>query len=280
MRVEDINVDADLSSIFAIKADKAAEIAADMRLNGYDKSQPVVIDGELKFVVDGHTRLAAAKMAGLAEIPVVEKSFETKEDAVLYCYRRQLARRNLTPSEILMAVQRLEGRRAKYGTGRAGASLAKELGVSPATVNRAKKVLAEAPKEKIEAIKNGNKTITGVFNEIKKPEAKIKTDVRDEIKKPEPETEIKPEIKDDANEIELTGPEEIKRETENKTSSDTMRLAKLGKERKLKARTDLRDAVRVVKNNAKSFKDDEILLELLERVSAAFDDTIWILKNI
>jgi ParB family chromosome partitioning protein len=153
----------------------------DMRANGYDKSQPIVIDGELKYVVDGHTRLAAARMAGLVEIPVVEKSFETKENAVLYCYQRQLARRNLTPAEILMAVKRLEGRRSKHGAGDAAEDLAGELGISRATVNRAKKVLAEAPEEKIEAIKKGDKTITGVFNEITKPEPKAKV-------KPEMET--------------------------------------------------------------------------------------------
>ena len=47
-------------------------MASDMKTNGFDPAHPievVIYDGEM-FVVDGHHRLAAAKMARLKDVPV------------------------------------------------------------------------------------------------------------------------------------------------------------------------------------------------------------------
>jgi ParB family chromosome partitioning protein len=194
MPVESITTDMSLSQIFPIKEQNLNEITESIRKDGYDKSQPIVIDRETKAVIDGHTRLAAAKKAELAEIPVVERSFASKEDAILYCYNRQLQRRNLTPAEILAAVQTLEGKRSERGSGRGAEKLAEQLGVSSRTVFRAKKILNEAPAEKIEAVKNGDKTIGEVYKEIKKTKPKPETNSEAE---PEPV-----ELLEDVNETE------------------------------------------------------------------------------
>jgi ParB family chromosome partitioning protein len=201
MPVESITTDMSLAQIFPIREENLNDITESIRKDGYDKSQPIVIDRETKAVIDGHTRLAAAKKAELNEIPVVERSFASKEEAILYCYNRQLQRRNLTPAEIFTAVQTLEGKRSEYGKGRGAENLAKQLGVGSATVFRAKKILNEASEENIEAVRNGDKTIGEVYKEIKKT-------------KPKPETKIEAEpelveMLDDENEIEVPATDEF-----------------------------------------------------------------------
>jgi ParB family chromosome partitioning protein len=149
------------------------EIKTKIEKFGFDKSQPVVLWKGKNIIVDGHTRLEAAKESNLDEIPAVEMEFESFEDAILYTFERQAVRRNLTPADILKAAQMIKGPKAKDGTGRAGDILAKRLGISPATVYAAKKIAREAPEEEITAIQNGEKSIKAVYNQIKtsrKPE--------------------------------------------------------------------------------------------------------------
>lgn len=45
-------------------SNKVAEIANDMRANGFDKSRPIIVT-EAYIIVDGHSRFMAAKKAGL-----------------------------------------------------------------------------------------------------------------------------------------------------------------------------------------------------------------------
>lgn len=170
MRVEDVVVDPEISQVFVYQDKIFEEITRSISTDGYDKSQPIVVWKNI--VLDGHTRLAAAKAAGLEEIPVVDKEFEDKEDAILYTFERQVIRRNLTSSEILIATQMIcgrDGHKKHDGKGRTADILAERLGTSRATVSRAKKVLEEAPAEAIEAIHKGEKTIGETYKEITKP---------------------------------------------------------------------------------------------------------------
>jgi ParB family chromosome partitioning protein len=171
VRTADIVIDPEISRIFVKKEKLIAEIAANMKKNGYDKSQPLVITREGHILVDGHTRLAAAQQAGLDEVPAVETGFTNMEDAVLYCFERQVLRRNLTDKEILQAAGMLKGRKNKDGTGRAAEQLAERLGVSAGFVYEARKVLREAPEEDIQAIRDGEKTINEVYSKVKKHKA-------------------------------------------------------------------------------------------------------------
>lgn len=43
-------------------SDKVAEIANDIRINGFDKSRPIIVT-EAYIIVDGHSRFMAAKKA-------------------------------------------------------------------------------------------------------------------------------------------------------------------------------------------------------------------------
>lgn len=57
-------------------SNKVAEIANDMKSNGFDKSRPIIVT-EAYIIVDGHSRFMAAKKAGLIEDVADEKSSNT-----------------------------------------------------------------------------------------------------------------------------------------------------------------------------------------------------------
>jgi ParB family chromosome partitioning protein len=168
-RIADIVIDSEISKVFKINDRIFEEISQKMRASGYDKSQPIVIWKDKNILLDGHTRLAAAKELELAEIPAVEMEFENREDALLYTFERQAVRRNLSSSEILAAAQMIHGRKEKDGKGRAAEQLAERLGVSPATIYQARKIMMEAPEEELKAVQAGEKSIKSVYNGIRKP---------------------------------------------------------------------------------------------------------------
>jgi ParB family chromosome partitioning protein len=162
-RVSEIKTDPRLAGMFAIGAETLAAIIKSIRESGYDKSQPRVLWKGEGVVVDGHTRLQAAREAGIVEIPVVEKEFASLEDAKLYAYRRQAERRNLTPAEILAAATELQHKDSRDGTGRATEILAKNLGISPSTIKHAQTVAHEAPAEIIDEVKKNRMTIDKAY---------------------------------------------------------------------------------------------------------------------
>jgi ParB family chromosome partitioning protein len=88
-RVSEIQTDPQLAGMFTINAEILASIVKSMKELGYDKSQPLVLWKGKGVVVDGHTRLQAAREAGIPEIPVEEKEFAALEEAKLYAYRRR-----------------------------------------------------------------------------------------------------------------------------------------------------------------------------------------------
>jgi ParB-like chromosome segregation protein Spo0J len=163
VRVQDIQDNQDIASIFAIQDETLQAIISSIKEKGYDKAQPVVLWKGQNFIVDGRTRLKAAIAAGLKEIPAEEKEFNTLEEAKFYAYKRQAERRNLTQAEILAAACELKIRYAHDGTGRGSEILAKELGVSPSTIQRARAVTAAAEPEIIEQVKNNKMSINKAY---------------------------------------------------------------------------------------------------------------------
>lgn len=69
MKISLIKTRAPFNELFPINPEVLSAIKAHMETNGYDTSQPIVIWGRERVVVDGHTRLEAAKQAGIKEVP-------------------------------------------------------------------------------------------------------------------------------------------------------------------------------------------------------------------
>ena len=101
--------------LYQIDSEVLARITAHMKANGYDNGQPITVwrhelpDGEEeRVVVDGNTRLQAARDAGLLEVTVIFKSFTSDAEALKYAIHNQRDRRNLTDSQIIKLVEMVD----------------------------------------------------------------------------------------------------------------------------------------------------------------------------
>jgi ParB-like chromosome segregation protein Spo0J len=168
MRTGEIRTDPALEGIFTIQEETVQAITKSMRESGYDKAEPIVVWKGKAVVVDGHTRLKAAIEAGIPEIPVEEKEFASLEEARRYTKKRQIDRRNLSQKEIYEAAAELRNKHERDGSGRAAELLAKELGISAATVHHARKVAASAPPEVIDQVKQNTMSINQAYLLTKK----------------------------------------------------------------------------------------------------------------
>ena len=155
-RVEEIVINPEIAGIFKISDEVREAIKQQMKKFGYDKSQPVVVQKGTNILLDGHTRYAAAKEAGLAEIPVVEMDFEDWQEAVLYTFSRQVLRRQMTGPEVMTVAGMLPSIREKVGGSvNAVEVLADRIGISRATMYQALAILREAP-DIAQAVKDGD----------------------------------------------------------------------------------------------------------------------------
>ncbi|MDR0601554.1 MAG: ParB N-terminal domain-containing protein, partial [Treponema sp.] len=169
MRIEDIIIDPDIARLFKMSDNTREIIAQDIKEQGFDKGQPLSLWKGKNIVLDGHTRLAAAREAGLEEIPVVEREFENKEDAILYTFERQVIRRNLTADEIITAVELMPETRSRKGQGRTAAQLAERLKVSEAHIYQIRAILKKAAPEEIDAVRTGKTSVMETYLKINPP---------------------------------------------------------------------------------------------------------------
>ncbi len=169
--------------LFPIKEELVKTLYWDMQKNGFDESKPIVLwESHNSIVIDGHTRLKAANKAGLIQVPVVLKRFDTEEDALEYAIRCQRNRRSLTDREVLQCIAALDerkiaGRPSKEKLAPDGANFGKSatetanlLGVNFRKVERARTVLDNAPDEIREAAKSGQMSINKAYNKTVNPE--------------------------------------------------------------------------------------------------------------
>ena len=99
-------------SLFPIREADLDKIADDMKKHGFDHAHPIIVWAGHKFtVVDGHTRLAAARRLGIDAIPVVVREFGNENDALEYAIDSQRNRRNLSDAEMMRCLSALDKRR-------------------------------------------------------------------------------------------------------------------------------------------------------------------------
>lgn len=107
VEVSQLRFDRDFKNVFQQENDKVAEIANDMRTNGFDKSRPIIVTAAY-IIVDGHSRFMAAKKAGLEKVPVIIKKFDSRDETIEYEYKMQLNSRRLTDGEYFAAFLKLD----------------------------------------------------------------------------------------------------------------------------------------------------------------------------
>ncbi len=179
------------SRLFDIDDNVFSAIKENMEEFGYDDAQPLVLWQGKNIVIDGHTRLKAAKALGIDDVPVVERFFRDEDDALAYAFHAQRDRRNLTSAELLRAIQYIDKRKDR-GVGQPrqdgkfqpkasneanGQKSAKDtadiIGTSRATVERARTVLSDG--DATQAVLSGDKTISAAAKEVKEKQAQVST---------------------------------------------------------------------------------------------------------
>ena len=185
--IDKLHFDEDYKAVFKQEEDKVQRIAEDMKANGFDKSQPIIID-ENYAILDGNSRFMACQIAGITKVPVIIKKFESRKDALLYELGLQMNRRNIADDSVLIdtyhtvaAMKDEEGNKLFTDV-----EIAEKLGVSPRQISKAKEVDLKANEELKDALKNGEISLNKAYNSMKE-EMKAKEEV------PEARTEVKSE---------------------------------------------------------------------------------------
>jgi len=183
MNIENINTAAPFCELFPVSETLKTEIAEDMKKNGFDASKPLVIWQGKNLLIDGHTRLLAAKEVGIQEVTVNERDFADEDEAVEYAIRCQKNRRNLEDKDIFQCIAVLDKRNDKNAnlrqnltdaTGvasvRSSDETAKTLGIGRGKVEKARTILEKASDEVKEAIRTGDMSINSAYNKTVKPD--------------------------------------------------------------------------------------------------------------
>lgn len=124
--------------------------------DGFDQSKPLTVD-EKGTIIDGHHRLAASREAGIETVPVVRKRGLTDDEKRKLAFGQNLRRRNLDGNSKREHVKRYL--KEEYDDEEQTQSdVADLLGVSPATVSRARDELAEEGVDKFSGEKMATET--------------------------------------------------------------------------------------------------------------------------
>lgn len=179
----DIKTRSPFKDLFPIQENILNEIVEDMKKHGFDNSRPIVLwQGHRSIVLDGHTRLKAAEVCNIFDVPTEVKDFSTEKEALAYTIRCQRNRRNLTDQELLQCISELDKRKTKAEAGsmkgkklathvaRSSDETANVLGIGRGKVEKARAVLDKAPEEIKEAVKSGTMSINKAYKKTLSPE--------------------------------------------------------------------------------------------------------------
>jgi len=172
MKISLIKTRAPFNALFSINPGVLGAIKEHMESRGYDESQPIVLWDEEGVVVDGHTRLEAARQVGIEDVTVHHQSFADEGAALAYAIHNQRNRRNLTEAEILRCIEAVDKLKERGGDRkseevksmgpsepieRSAAKTAKITGTSESKVKRVRAVLSDP--EVAEEVKAGKISI-------------------------------------------------------------------------------------------------------------------------
>ena len=176
---------------------------SDEELKGLEKSlleegcrDPLVLWDDT--ILDGHNRLEICTRHEI-KFKTISKGFDDRNQAKLWIIRNQFARRNLNDfqrAELALKLKPLlaeqakgkESTHTKQGYQKSGnpvhtdKEIAKIAGVSHDTINRVEFLLENAPEEKIERVRKGEKgtSINRAFKEKKTKKRKERNDAREQ----------------------------------------------------------------------------------------------------
>ncbi len=170
MLIENIEEHPDFKALYKINEDLLERIVKSMKETGFDESQPVHIwvteDGH-KYLIDGYTRFTASKKAGITSLPVYEHKFKDFDETYKYVLGLQVNRRNLDGDELLRNVAILSKCDfVKSGSGGKAETIAKSLGISKRTAERAISVEKNADEQMRQQIENKEMTLSQAYTKL------------------------------------------------------------------------------------------------------------------
>ncbi len=189
-------------SLFPRREDVEKKLEESMREAGFaDPAFPLVVWGTK--LIDGYHRLRAAKNIGLEQVPVINKGFQSEDEAVLYCIHANADRRHLTDDELLNVIQEVDKRtrpaaQARERTGpilatsvarsKSADETAAIVGVSRRKVEEVRSIREHGTEEDMKQVEDGKATIHKKAEEVKarrkrKPRQLAPTDYRSEDQK-------------------------------------------------------------------------------------------------
>jgi len=187
MEVEKLITKSPFKDLFPVDPKIVDALTEDMLRNNYDHAHPITIWKELNIVIDGHSRLEAAKRADIKNVPTIGYRFQNEEQALEYAIHNQRNRRNLTDAEILRCIEALDKRkkagrppkelasseaiyqpestnkRKKKNEDKSSQKTASTVGTSRAKVEKARAVLEHANEEVKEAVREGAISINKAY---------------------------------------------------------------------------------------------------------------------
>ncbi len=178
IKISEIEYHEDFKSLFAIDENLLKRITDSMLENKYDNSQPIhiwVYTDETGithlYIIDGHTRLKAAELAGFETVPYYEHKFESFEEAYKYVLGLQVNRRNLDGGELLRNISKLYGTDFIQNTeGKKSEAIAEILGKSDRTVEKGLYVIENADEETLAKIDSGELSVNKAYKQAKNKE--------------------------------------------------------------------------------------------------------------
>jgi hypothetical protein len=179
IKVSAIKTAEPFKSLLPIKPEDLEGIQAHMAEQGFDPKEALAMWKEKRVLVDGHTRLEAAKNLGITEIPVVWKSFGDEDAAVLYAIHAQRDRRNWGDAEIFRLTVTLDKRKkagrpnllasidANSPKGKSSEQTARLLNTFPKKIENARYLLAYGSEELKSAVLEGKMKIHAATNKAR-----------------------------------------------------------------------------------------------------------------
>lgn len=179
--IEKLHFDEDYKAVFKQEEDKVQRIAEDMKANGFDKSQPIILD-ENYAILDGNSRFMACQIAGITKVPVIIKKFESKKEALLYALGLQMNRRNIADESILIdTYNKLAAMKDEEGNKLfTDVEIAEKLRVSPRQISKAKEVDLKATDEIKAALRAGEISLHKAYTTMKEEKKTEEIPVQEE----------------------------------------------------------------------------------------------------
>jgi ParB family chromosome partitioning protein len=170
--IESVKTAEPFASLLPIREEVLAAITENMRIRGYDMSQPLIIWKERGVLVDGHTRLTAAKAVGLPTVPVIYASFTDTDTVIGYMLQIQFSRRNIRDGELVaLAKKTLDNYQKVYGEGGKAEFLVKKfIGLSYTKAKKVYYIVETATERDMEMLRNEEITINKLYDRLKDAE--------------------------------------------------------------------------------------------------------------